>query len=56
MPILDEDEKSPTKRADGVGQSGVGNNFPDVSIDHSDSGKSITLRFIYRLSGKHYFL
>ena len=49
--ILDEDEKSPNKRGDdGSGHSGPGNDLPDVSIDHSDSGKSITLKFIYRLS------
>ena len=48
--ILDEDEKSPNKRGDGSGHSGPGNDLPDVSIDHSDSGKSITLKLIYRLS------
>ena len=54
--IEDEDEKSPTKRVDGGGHSGPGNDLPDVSIDLSDSGKSNTLRFICRLSNEQYVL
>ena len=27
-----------------------------MSIDHSDSGKSITMKFVYRLSSEHCFL